>query len=194
MEHYQQNVVTLQLRKFSLESLVRDYRMESTEAVSDIGSFLSENLSFIQQMFATLHQFLVKALIYVTVRYNKIDYSTGEVCDVIRLHIPSAQADTVTDIHQWLQSHIQHINTKLEKQNERDSGLIFDGVETVDFKVTLSENSSGQGAFTLPKSLAEKKAVINVQCSSQCFKYAVLAILHYDDIHRDHQRVSKYIE
>ena len=44
----------------------------------------------------------------------------------------------------------------------------------------------------LPKYIASKKAIINVQNDdNECFKYAVLSALHYDDIN-NHERVTKY--
>ena len=36
------------------------------------------------------------------------------------------------------------------------------------------------------------KSVINVNCDSNCFKYALLSILHFDEIKKDRQRTSKY--
>ena len=40
--------------------------------------------------------------------------------------------------------------------------------------------------------LKKKQAVINVDCESHCFKYAVLSILHYDDISVNRHRTVKY--
>ena len=76
---------------------------------------------------------------------------------------------------------------------ENDSGLVFDGVECVILKLNVLENLDGAGFFKLPPKLSASKSVINVDCERACFKYAVLSILHYDDVCRGNRhRVSAY--
>ena len=70
---------------------------------------------------------------------------------------------------------------------ENDSGLIFDGVEFVILKLNVLENLDGAGFFKLPPKLSAAKSVINVDCQTACFKYAVLSILYYDDVAREHR-------
>ena len=51
-----------------------------------------------------------------------------------------------------------------------------------------------QGSFynELPKWLKSKKAVINPQNKDEeCFKWAVIAALHHEEIKKDHQRISR---
>ena len=51
-----------------------------------------------------------------------------------------------------------------------------------------------QGSFynELPKWLKSKKAVINPQNKDEeCFKWAVIAALHHEEIKEDHQRISR---
>ena len=68
-----------------------------------------------------------------------------------------------------------------------------DGLENVVLKVSMCENVVGRGKFTLPKDLAKRTAVVNVNCERACFKYAVLSVLHYNDFRKQYrQRVSKY--
>ena len=51
------------------------------------------------------------------------------------------------------------------------------------------------GAFPLDRTLVNKQAVVNIDVDgNQCFRYAVLCALHYNDIHKHHHRVSKYRE
>ena len=52
---------------------------------------------------------------------------------------------------------------------------------------------NGSNYIELPKALSSKKAISNVQNEdNECFKYSVLSAIHYDDIYKNHQRVSKY--
>ena len=47
----------------------------------------------------------------------------------------------------------------------------------------------GQGVFTLPPELAKKRqAIVNVNTTGECFKYALLSVLHYNDV--EHQQRS----
>ena len=49
---------------------------------------------------------------------------------------------------------------------------------------------NGSNYIELPKTLS---SIINEQNEdNECFKYAVLSTIHYDDIYKNHQRVSKY--
>ena len=82
----------------------------------------------------------------------------------------------------------------MDSFQERGSGLIFQRILWVDIPVNLARAYEGRGAFTLPSKLLKSKSVINVDSTSECFKYAVLAALHYHDIPTNRQRVSKYQE
>ncbi|MEL7307754.1 MAG: hypothetical protein AAGK05_07680, partial [Pseudomonadota bacterium] len=65
----------------------------------------------------------------------------------------------------------------------QSSNIEFDCIERVYVKFILRENTGGQGVFTLPPKLAKKRqAIVNVDAASECFKYALLSILHYDDV------------
>ena len=90
--------VTLRLEKVSLERLVRDYKMTSQNKIYDIGPFLMDNIDLIHQMFDSINNFLVKALLYLRVQYIKINQSNGQVLDVVEIVFPSKAADYVVDI------------------------------------------------------------------------------------------------
>ena len=146
--------------------------MESRINFTNIDLFLNSNINLIQRMFAVLENFVIKALLYLKVRFLKIDPSTGEVVDVVILHFPSSVSDFVNDLQSWLERHINFLNSKLDNINQQESGLVLDGIENVLFKISLLENHGGSGQFKLPKILADKTAVVSVQCQKQCFKYA----------------------
>ena len=51
----------------------------------------------------------------------------------------------------------------------------------------------GSGNIPLPDWLAKKKAIINPKNSDlECFKWAVIAAMRWEEIDRDHQRISKF--
>ena len=50
----------------------------------------------------------------------------------------------------------------------------------------------GSSYMKLPEWIAKKKAVINPKNNDEkCFKWAVIAALHHEDIKKDHLRISK---
>ena len=183
----------MSLLNVSANNLVRDYCMKPNSGdVTDFEQWFQENLEMFQALFDSLDNFRLKALIYLKLRYVKIDYQTGQVVERLEFHIPSSSATDVIDCQSWLDFHVQGLKMNVDKFNERDSGLTLEGVESALIKITLLENYCGRGSFTLPQKLKNKMAVINVDCDSQCFKYAVLSILHYNDVTQNRHRVSTY--
>ena len=50
----------------------------------------------------------------------------------------------------------------------------------------------GSSYIELPKRTKSKKVVINTQSKDEeCFKWAVIAALHQEEIRKDHQRISR---
>ena len=181
-EEYRNDCFTLRLTKSSRHRTVRDYVLESSDVIHSPNELFTKNLVIIEQMFEVLQDFLVKALIYINVKYHKIDHKTGAVIEERMIQLPSRAAEMVIDVNTWLVHHATLLEAQIESFNERDSDLEYVGIESGKIKVTLLENHGGRGHFTLPKELLTKKAVINVDTPIQCFKYAVLSILHYNDV------------
>ena len=112
--------------------------------------------------------------------------------ETVEILFPSKAADNMNEFDDWLQRHIQCLTRSIESFNQRDSGLEFDRILDADIKVSIAKNRAGRGHFNLPKTLMSKKAVVNVDTDKECFKYAVLSILHYNDMSEHRYRASKY--
>ena len=170
--------------------------MELTSgAIIDYAEWLQQNLSLIEALFNSLSDFRLKALIYLKINYIKVNHRTGEVIGRMDAYIPSFSATDVIDVDLWLEYQIMGLKLHADEFNKRESDLIFDGIESATFKITLLQNYSGRGSFKLPKTLKDKTAVINVDCDTHCFKYAVLSILHYSEIDKTHSyRKSSYTQ
>ena len=78
----------------------------------------------------------------------------------------------------------------------QSSNIEFDCIERVYVKFIIRDNTGGQGVFTLPPRLAKKRqAIVNVDATSECFKYALLSVLHYDDVSdQQRQNIDSYRE
>ena len=192
-DRYSNGSSSINLLRVAVNNVVRDYRMEPSHgAITDFSEWFHQDKIIIEALFNNLNNFRLKALIYLNVNYIKMDHRTGQVLERRLIAHPSSSATEVVDCNSWLSQHIDGLKLAIDKFCERDSDLIFDGVEFADFKVTLLENHSGQGSFKLPSKLKTKSAVVNVDCESHCFKYAVLSILHYEDVETHRYRPSQY--
>ena len=92
---------------------------------------------------------------------------------------------------------IQQILAKIELFVQNGSSWIVEGVDWFDFHITRFHSAPklrGHGHFELPQRLKAKKAVINVEngSNSDCFKYAVLSVLHHDEIVHP-ERTAQYL-
>ena len=181
-------------RVTALHGLVRDYKMWSDDDVMDIPAWMREQFDMLRACFWPLMRtFVMKAMFYVCVKFIQVDADTGAVIARRDSFIPSGASVRVVDLNAWYESHITSFTNTLQKYtNVEGSEWMVDGLKHVQFKVTLSENMRGRGVFKLPAALVKTRAVINVNCDRACFKYAVLSVLHYNDVKKHRQRVSKY--
>ena len=101
--------------------------------------------------------------------------------------------NSVSDITPIYNEMIQKILETFATYNNRGSGWIFSRVIELTLKTDDLGMIKGSNYIELPKKLSSKKAIINVQNEdNECFKYAVLSAIHYDDIDNHPERVSKY--
>ena len=92
---------------------------------------------------------------------------------------------------------VDQINSKLGAFIRNGSGWIVEGVDFFKFHVTRFHSVPrlrGHGTvFQLPKRLVNKKAIVNVKnTGSDCFRYALLSVLHYNDITVNRDRPNQY--
>ena len=96
-----------------------------------------------------------------------------------------------------IDSVIANLLGQVEAYVRNGSNWVVDDVQYFDLRFTKFHSAPhvrGHGAFPLPQRLAQKHAVVNVdnQGGSDCFKYAILSVLHYNEIDRDRQSKIKY--
>lgn len=178
----------------SMNGLARDYRLWSDEQVIDIPVWMRAQFGIVQRCLSRLMQvFVVRAMMYVCVNFVQLDPATGEVVRRSERFIPSRRSEHVVDLFDWYENHIDRIACTLNKcLNTEGSDWQLEGLKFVLLKVSLSENLKGCGSFKLPTKLNKMHAVVNVNCEESCFLYAVLSILHYDDVDQHRYRPSKY--
>ena len=177
----------------AFSGLLRDYELRSDEVVTDIPLWLRAQLPLLSDAFSPLlRQFVVRGMLYVRVVFVRVDPKTGQFVERMMAYLPSQMSTQICDLMEWLEEHIQKFQSILEKFTTGGSAWVVEGVDHVLFKINLSSNYHGRGTFKLPNDLLKRHAVINVDCSAACFKYAILSILHYNEIKRDRSRKYQY--
>ena len=83
---------------------------------------------------------------------------------------------------------IEHMQQQIENPALRDSNFVFDGVIHMDINFHRLNLTRGSSYIPQPDWLAKKKAIINPKNSDmECFKWAVIAAMKWEEIDRDHQ-------
>ena len=96
------------------------------------------------------------------------------------------------DMDEIVSAMIEHMKQQIENPALRDSKFVFDRIIHIDIDFHRLNLTRGSSYIPLPDWLAKKKAIINPKNSDlECFKWAVIAAMRWEEIDRDHQRISK---
>ena len=185
---------TLSRTKTSANGWVRDYDIVPNVSESEVERWLHDDDNLIECLFNKFSSFLIKARLVLRAWFVKEDPVTGFVERRMLFYISSHSASLIHNFQAWYTSHSTAIMSNLNNFTNRASSFYLDRIEALEVKFSLLENQDGQGYFKLPDELRRKNAVINIDSNTACFKYALLSILHYDDIKKDRQRISKYLK
>ena len=90
-----------------------------------------------------------------------------------------------TDLDELYERMTRECLKKIEKFQNKGSGWQFASVESFDINVDPFKPLRGTSYFPLPKKLAAKKAIINVQNTqdNECFKWAVTSAVYQRKVH-----------
>ena len=97
-----------------------------------------------------------------------------------------------SDVEEILQGMFAYIKTQIEHPALPKSGFTLDRIMHLDIDFHKLELTRGSSYIELPKWIGEKKAVINPKNKDEeCFKWAILAALHHEEIGNNPERISK---
>ena len=98
----------------------------------------------------------------------------------------------LSDMNEIVSAMIKHMKQQIENPALRDSKFVFDRIIHMDIDFHRLNLTGGSSYIPLPDWLPKKKAIINPKDSDlECFKWAVIAAMRWEEIDRDHQRMSK---
>ena len=95
-------------------------------------------------------------------------------------------------INDLIERMLAYIKAQIENPKFPESGFTMDKIMHLHIKFHRLVLTRGSSYFELAKWLKSKKAVINTQNKDgECFKWAVIAALHHEEIKKDQQRTSR---
>ena len=96
------------------------------------------------------------------------------------------------DIGELIQDILAHIKIQVENPQMTESGFKLDKIMHLYINFHRLALTWGSSYNELQEWIESKKAVINSQNKDEeCFKWAVIAALHHEEIKKDHQRMSR---
>ena len=97
-----------------------------------------------------------------------------------------------SNVEEILKGMFAHIKTQTEHPALPKSGFTLDHIMHLDIDFHQLELTRGGSHIESPDWIASKKAVINPKNKDEeCFKWAVIAALHHEEIEKDPQRITK---
>ena len=180
--------------RVSMNGRARDYEMLSFDDVVDAQRWMVAEEALVRRVYDQFDDFCVRGRLVLKAWFVKRDPATLNVLSRNLFYLSSLPADFIHDFQHWYARHISAIIKNLEAFCKRDSNLELDCIEALDIKFNLITNLSGRSYFQLPDKLKRMQAVVNVHIKEACFKYALLSILHYDDLTKDKRRYAPNYE
>ena len=97
-----------------------------------------------------------------------------------------------SDISDLIQHMLEYIKAQTENPKFPESGFTLDKIMHLYINFHRLVLTRGSSYNELPEWMKSKKAVINSQNKDEeCFKWAVIAALHHEEIKKDHQCISR---
>ena len=97
-----------------------------------------------------------------------------------------------SDVDELLMEMFAHIKTQVEHPALPQSGFTIDRIMHLDIDFHKLKLTRGSSYIKLPSWLAHKKAIINPKNKDEeCFKWAIIAALHHEEIGAHPERISK---
>jgi len=97
-----------------------------------------------------------------------------------------------SDIEELLRDMFANIKTQVEHPALPRSGFTLDYIMHLDIDFHRLILTRGASYIQIPKWIEQKKAVINPKnTDEECFKWAVIASLHHEEIGKNPQRITK---
>ena len=155
--------------------------------------------SFLLAVKPTIEKFLrenpnTKIILNLKCRMSKTDLKTGNVIFTsayfssnVEINI---QGNDVSNLYKGMSDKMLE---SLATYQQRGSNWVFDSIEELVLHTVKYEPLSGSSFIPLPKALADKKAIINMENEdNQCFKWCIARALN--PVERNPKRITKILQ
>ena len=166
----------------------RLYRMDGIEGI-DVDTFFAGSRKFLIGLLSreTINR-AVRSQATTWIRFVKDEVEQIELAFNSR----TLAVYNLSDMDEIVSAMIEHMKQQIKNPALRDSKFVFDRIIHMDIDFHRLILTRGSSYIPLPDWLAKKKAIINPKNSDlECFKWAVIAAMRWEEIDRDHQRISK---
>ena len=132
----------------------------------------------------------IKVMLRMQCQFRKME-GKEEVFTDYHFNTKNAVVDSSTDLLDFLSVSVERLIELIESLQGKGSGWVFDKVLHFDILVDVYRPLAGSSYMTLPKFLADKKAIINPKNinDSECFKWAVTEAVYPQKVRRE--RITK---
>ena len=184
--------------KVELENIAFD-GLFSKYKISGNGMDIPNYLSYVKDMvFELIENYLIESNIKIQLILNVLtsigDYGEENYReDNTYLNSITKLITQSNDLNEIYEEIRDHILESFSSYEGRGSGWKFMGIQNLEILITKVTYFGGSSYIELPLEIKNKKACVNVQNNNQeCFKFSILAALHYDEIKKNYFRPSKY--
>jgi hypothetical protein len=165
------------LSKFAFKSFLQQYELMPDLEIKDIEHFFSfykkDIINLVQNILTKLNSIKLQMCLSVSFSREAKDiliYTLAYFCSENYI------ISNIDNFKNKFSNIIEFFETKAQDFEERGSGWKLDSVDRLDVRIGLYNAMSGGCYALLPKSLINKRAILNIKCSdNKCFLYAVIA-------------------
>ena len=166
----------------------RRYQIDGIEGM-DVDTFFARTRKFLIDLLSreTINR-AVRSQTTTWIRFIKDEVEQVELAFNSRM----LAVYNLSDMDEIVSAMIEHMKQQIENPALRDSKFVFNRIIHMDIDFHRLNLTRGSSYIPLPDWLAKKKAIINPKnWDLECFKWAVIAAMRWEQIDRDHQRISK---
>ena len=166
----------------------RHYQIDRIERM-DVDTFFTRSRKFLMDLLSreTINR-AVPSQATTWIRFVKDEVEQVELAFNSRM----LACSNLSDMDEIVSAMIEHMKQQIENPALRDSKFVFDRIIHMDIDFHRLNLTRGTSYIPLPDWLAKKKAIINPKnLDLECFKWSVIAAMRWEEIYRDHQRISK---
>ena len=166
----------------------RCYRIDGIEGM-DVDTFFARSRKFLIDLLSreTINR-SVRSQATTWVRFIKDEVEQVELAFNSRM----LAVYNLNDIDEIVSAMIEHMKQQIENPALKDSKFVFSRIIQMDIDFHRLNLTRGSSYIPLPDWLAKKKAIINPKnLDLECFKWAVIAAMRWEEIDRNHKKISK---